>query len=53
MEIDRLLDEQSRRLQRGNQGLEEYLKSVNKTEEELREELRPLATKRVTRSLAL
>lgn len=39
-EIDRLLNE-SRRL------------PMNKTEEELREELRPLATKRVTRSLVL
>ncbi|MBA7647588.1 Trigger factor [subsurface metagenome] len=35
------------------QGLEEYLRSINKTEEELREELRPLATKRVTTSLVL
>ncbi|GAH28827.1 unnamed protein product [marine sediment metagenome] len=34
-------------------GLEEYLKSINKSEEQLREELHPLATKRVTRSLVL
>jgi len=34
-------------------GLEEYLTSINKTEEELREELHPLATKRVTHSLVL
>ena len=33
--------------------LEEYLKSTNRTEEELREDLRTLATKRVTRSLVL
>ncbi len=43
----------SQRFQRGNQELEEYLKSINKTEEEIREELRPLATTRVTRSLVL
>lgn len=53
MEIDRLLKEQSRRLQMGGKDLEQYLKSINKTEEELREELRPLATKMVTRSLVL
>jgi len=49
-EINRMLNQ---RFQRGNQALEDYLGSMNKTEEELREELRPLATKRVTRSLVL
>ena len=49
-EIDRLLNQ---RLQRGDQGLEEYLRRINKTEEELREELHPLATKRIIRSLVL
>jgi len=53
MEIDRLLSEQSSRLQMEGKGLEEYLKSINKSEEQLREELHPLATKRVTRSLVL
>ena len=53
MEIDRLLDQQARWLQASGRGLEEYLGRINKTEEELREELRPLATKRVTRSLML
>ena len=52
-EIDRLLRQQARRWQMDDKGLEEYLRSINKTEEELREELRPLATKRVTQSLAL
>jgi trigger factor len=51
-EIDRLLDQQARWLQASG-GLEEYLRQINKTGEELREELRPLATKRVTRSLVL
>ncbi len=45
MEIDRLVNEQSQRWQMSG--------NINKTEEELREELRPLATKRVTRSLVL
>jgi len=49
-EINRVLNQ---RFQRGNQELEEYLRSINKTEEEIREELGPLATKRVTRSLVL
>ena len=53
VEIDRLLDQQARWLQASGSGLEEYLGRINKTGEELREELRPLATKRVTRSLVL
>lgn len=38
---------------RGEQELEAYLKSINKTEEQLHEELHPIATQRVTRSLVL
>ena len=53
MEIARLFDQQARQLQTSNIGLEEYLGRVGKTEEELREELRPLAIKRVTSSLVL
>ena len=53
MEIDRLLSQRIRRWQGGGDGLEEYLKSINKTEEEIREELRPLATKQTTWSLVL
>ena len=53
MEINRLLNERARQLQMSGRGLDEYLKSINKTEEELREELRPLATKSVTASLVM
>jgi len=53
METDQLINQQLRRWQMGGKGLEEYLGSINKTEEELRQELHPLATKRVTRSLTL
>ena len=53
MEIDQLINQQLRRRQMGGKGLEEYLSSINKTEEELRKELHPLATKRVTQSLIL
>ena len=52
-EIERLISDQTRRMQISGGGLEEYLKSVNKTEEQLREELQPLATKRITRGLVL
>ncbi|MFC2071941.1 trigger factor [Chloroflexota bacterium] len=50
MEVHRILNQ---RFQGGNQELEEYLRNMNKTEEELHEELHPLATKRVTQSLVL
>ncbi|RLC62300.1 MAG: hypothetical protein DRI01_07100, partial [Chloroflexi bacterium] len=53
MEIDRLVNEQARRLQMSGHGLEEYLNSINKTEAELREELRSQASKRITYSLVL
>jgi len=53
METDQLINQQLRRWQMSGKGLEEYLGSINKTEEELREELHPLATKRVTQSLTL
>ena len=52
-EIDRLINQQLRRWQMAGKGLDEYLGSINKTEEELRQELHPLATKRVSRSLTL
>ena len=50
VEINRILNQ---RFQRGNQELEEYLRNIKKTEEELHEDLRPLATRRTTRSLVL
>ena len=53
MEIRRIIDERARQLQMSGRSLEEYLKSLNKTEEELREELRPVATRNVTASLVL
>ena len=53
MEIDQLLSQQLRRWRGGEGTLEEYLASINKTEEEAREDLRPPAKTRVTRALAL
>ena len=53
LEIDQLIAQRLRSWQMDWEALGEYLNRINKTEEELREELRPLATKRVRRSLAL
>lgn len=49
-EINRTLNQS---FQGTNQSLEDYLRNMNKTEEELRDEIRPSATKTVTRSLVL
>jgi trigger factor len=51
-EIDRMINQQLQRWQMTDK-LEEYLRIINKTDEELRDELRPLATERVTNSLIL
>ena len=53
MEINRILNEQNRRLQLSGRGMDDYLKSINKTEEQLREELRPVSVKNVNASLVL
>jgi trigger factor len=52
-EIERLMEQQANWLQQSGLGLEEYLSRIKKTEEELREETRPVAVKRVARSLVL
>ena len=53
MEINRILNDQARQLQLTGRGMDEYLRSVNKTPEQLQEEMRPLATRNVTASLVL
>jgi len=52
-ELERLIEQQARWMQESGLALEEYLSRIKKTEEELREEMRPVAAKRVTRSLVL
>jgi trigger factor len=52
-ELERLMEQQARWMQESGLDLEGYLSRMNKTEEELRAELRPVAAKRVTRSLVL
>jgi trigger factor len=51
--VDREISWLVRQQLQGGKNLEEYLSNINKTEEELKEELRPIATKRVTRYLIL
>jgi trigger factor len=53
LEIERLLKEQERQLQYTGQGMDQYLKSVNKTAEQLQEELRPVAIRNIVASLVL
>jgi trigger factor len=52
-EIDRLLNEEARHFAEGVAGLENYLKTLNKTMDDHREELKPMASKRVVRALVL
>jgi trigger factor len=52
-EIDRLLNEEARHFAEGVTGLENYLRTLNKTMENHREELRPMASKHLVRSLVL
>jgi len=52
-EIDRLLNEEARNFVEGAKGLENYLRSINKTIDDHREELRPVASQRALRSLVL
>ncbi len=53
VEIEELLNEQAQRLQMQGLTMEQYLKAMNKTVEEVHEETRPIAEKRVTRGLVL
>ncbi|MCX6000259.1 MAG: trigger factor, partial [Chloroflexi bacterium] len=51
-EVDRLLQERDNLLSRQG-GLEAYLRTIQKTEKELREEVRPQATTQIARALVL
>ena len=52
-EINRLISDQARQLQATGQGMDDYLRSINKTPEQLQEELRPVAIRNVNASLVL
>ncbi|MQF64967.1 trigger factor [SAR202 cluster bacterium AC-409-J13_OGT_754m] len=52
-EIDRILDDQEESLKSQRMDMDTYLKQVGKTQEEVREELDPVARDRIKRSLVL
>lgn len=52
-ELDQMQDEQAQGLKSRRVDMDTYLKAIGKTEEELREELRPQAEERLTRYLVL
>ncbi|MBI2867964.1 MAG: trigger factor [Chloroflexi bacterium] len=52
-EIEMMLADQEEQLKRNKISLSDYLKAVDKTADQLREDLRPAATDRVTSSLVL
>lgn len=52
-EVHRMMSERARQFEQQGVNLEEYLKSIDKTEAKLHEELHPVATRRVTQSLVL
>jgi len=52
-EVEHLMEQQARWLEGSGLGVEEYLSRIKKTEEEMRKEMRPVAIRRVTRSLVL
>jgi trigger factor len=53
MEVERSLERSLRYIQNSGQNIDAYLKSINKTLDQLREELRPSSTKRVAESLVV
>ncbi len=53
LEISRIINDQARQLQMTGQGMDEYLRSINKTPEQLQEDLRPIAIRNINASLVL
>jgi trigger factor len=53
LEINRIINDQARQLQITGQSMENYLRSINKTPEQLQEDLRPIAVRNVNASLVL
>lgn len=52
-EVHELLDDQARRLQMQGLTIAQYLKAMDKTDEEMHEEMHPIAEKRIARGLVL
>ena len=53
IEINHIINDQARQLQMTGRGMDDYLRSINKTPEQLQEELRPVAIRNVNASLVL
>jgi trigger factor len=53
LEINRIINDQARQLEMSGRGMDDYLRSVNKTPQQLQEELRPIAIKNIMASLVL
>jgi trigger factor len=53
LEINRIINDQARQLQMTGQGMDEYLRSINKTPEQMHEDLRPIAIRNINASLTL
>jgi trigger factor len=52
-EIDALISQQMRRWQTDEKGMDEYLKSIQKTAEQFREDIKPVAIRSIKQSLIL
>ncbi len=52
-EIDAIISQQMRRWQTDEKGMEEYLKSIKKTAEQFRADMKPIATRTIKQSLVL
>ncbi len=53
MEIERIMNEQQRQLQAAGRAMEDYLRNIGKTEEQMRADLEPIARKNIQASLVL
>ena len=53
IEIERIVKEQDRQMQMSGQTIDDYLKSINKTAQQLVDDLKPIAIKNIAASLVL
>lgn len=53
IEVERIINDQARQMQMSGQGMDDYLRSINKTPEQLMEDLRPISKRNVEASLVL
>jgi trigger factor len=53
IEVERILKEQDRQMQMSGQTIDDYLKSINKTAQQLVDDLKPIAMKNIAASLVL